>query len=124
MRNNHVMVWLVFMFSALIMTACGSTNSSVEPMMTPPAISVQITKEYCPSIEVQAGMQIAWTNADDEDHVLWLERKDEQGILVDAGGTDLLQPGTTFSITLTEPGQYTCYCSKDRTAFGTIVVFP
>ncbi len=124
MRNNHVMVWLVFMFSSLIMTACGSTNSPVEPMVTPPAISVQITKEYCPSIEVQAGMQIAWTNTDDADHVLWLERKDEQGILVDAGGIDLFQPGTTFSITLTEPGQYTYYCSKDRTAFGTIVVFP
>ena len=69
-------------------------------------------------------MQIAWTNADNVDHVLWLERKEEQGILVDAGGTDLLQPGTTFSITLTEAGEYTYYCSKDHTAFGMIAVLP
>ncbi len=45
---------------------------------------------------------------DNVDLVLWLERKDKNGVLVDAGGTDLLQPGTTFSITLTELGQYTC----------------
>jgi plastocyanin len=53
-----------------------------------------------------------------------IERKDEQGVLVDSGGTDLLQPGTSFSNTLTVPGQYTYYCSKDRTTFGTITVSP
>jgi hypothetical protein len=88
------------------MNACGSTKPPSEPVVTPPAISVQITKDYCPSLEIQDGMQIAWTNADNEDRVLWLERKDEQGVLIDSGGTDLLQPGTTFTITLMDPGQY------------------
>jgi len=70
----------------------------MEPVVTPPAISVQIAKDYCPSLEVQSGMQIAWTNADNMDRVLWLERKDEQGILIDSGGTELLQcrPITTL----------------------------
>jgi len=69
-------------------------------------------------------MQIAWTNADNEDRALLLERKDEQGVLIDSGGTDLLQPGTTFTTTLMDLGQYTYYCSKDHTAIGTITVSP
>ena len=114
----------VLIFLASIVTACSGRSIPAEPPVTPPAISVQITKEYCPSIEVQAGMQIAWTNLDDLDRMLWIERKDGQGIIVDAGGTDLLQPDTTFSITLTDPGEYTYYCSRDRKAFGTITVTP
>ena len=114
----------VFLFIVLFITACGSTRSSSKPVVTPPAISVQITKDYCPSLEIQSGMQIAWTNVDSTDRALWLERRDEQGNLSDSGGTDLLQPGTTFTITLTDPGQYIYYCSKDRTTFGTIAVSP
>ena len=116
-------LWVLF-FLASTVTACGGMSKPTEPPVTPPAISVQITKEYCPSIEVQADMQIVWTNLDDVDRMLWIERKDGQGIIVDAGGTDLLQPGTTFSITLTDPGEYTYYCSRDRKSFGTITVTP
>jgi plastocyanin len=121
MKNR---IGLVLLFLIFFMTACGSTKPPLEPVVTPPAISVQITKDYCPSIQIQVGMQIAWTNADNEDRVLLLERKDGQGVLIDSGGTDLLQPGTTFTITLTDPGQYIYYCSKDHTAFGTITVSP
>ena len=121
MKNR---IWLVFLFIVLFMTACGSARPITESVATPPAISVQITKDYCPSLEIQSGMQIAWTNADNEDRVLLLERKDEQGTLIDSGGTDLLQPVTTFTITLVDPGQYIYYCSKDRTAFGMITVLP
>lgn len=108
----------------LFMAACGSTRPPLEPVVTSPAISVQITEDYCPSIEVQAGMQIAWTNADHSDRVLLLEHREEQGILIDSGGADLLPPGATFAITLVDPGQYTYYCSKDHTAFGMITVLP
>jgi plastocyanin len=69
-------------------------------------------------------MQVAWTNRDVVDHIILLERVDKDGDLVDSGGTDLLQPGSTFSITLTEPGQYTYYCSEDRALSGTITVSP
>ena len=117
-------IWLIFSFFALFMTACGSMKPAAEPVVTPPAISVQITEDYCPSVEIQAGMQIAWTNADNADRALLLERRDEQGVLIDSGGTDLLQPGTTFTITLMDPGQYIYYCSKDHAAFGTIIVLP
>jgi plastocyanin len=114
----------VLLFLVSTLTACGSASTPAELIITAPAIGVQITKDDCPSIEIQVGTQIAWTNLDIVDRVLMIERKDEQGIVVDSGGTDLLQPGTSFSITLTDPGQYTYYCSKDRTAFGTITVLP
>jgi hypothetical protein len=107
-----------------IMVACSSGQTLQAPALTPPAISLRITGDECPSLEVRPGMQIAWTNEDTVDHILMLEREDENGALIDSGGTDLLQPGDTFSITLLEPGQYTYYCSKERTAFGTITVLP
>jgi len=56
MKNR---VWLVLLFMVLFMAACGGTRPPMEPVVTPPAISVQITKDYCPSLEVQSGMQIA-----------------------------------------------------------------
>jgi plastocyanin len=117
-------ILLVLLFLISTLTACGRASTPAEPIVTPPAISVQITKDDCPSIELHVGMQIAWTNLDDVDRILMIERKDDQGALIDSGGTDLLQPGASFSTTLTVPGQYTYYCSKDRTAFGTITVLP
>lgn len=124
MVKRYVPLLLVTTFLAGIMAACGGGQQPVVPGLTPPAIGVEITTDECPSIEVQAGMQIAWTNLDDVDHVLWLERMDESGALVESGGTELLQPGSTFSITLTEPGQYTYYCSEDRSSSGMITVSP
>ena len=115
---------LLMIYLALVSAACSGEEIPPAPVLTPPAISLDLTGENCPSIEVQAGMQIAWTNRDDKDRVLWLEHEDENGVLIDAGGTDLLQPGTTFSITLTEPGQYTYYCTEDRATSGMITVLP
>jgi plastocyanin len=121
---KRLFILMVFLLVAATVTACGGRQASNESPVTQPAITVQITREYCPSIQAQAGTEIAWTNADDAEHVLLLERKDGQGNLIDSGGTDLLQPGSTFSITLMEAGEYTVYCSKDRSAFGTLTVSP
>lgn len=112
-----------FLFAAILI-ACNDGDTQPAPVLTPPAISVGITGDECPSIKAQVGMQVAWTNQDKVDHALMLERTDENGVLIDSGGTDLLQPGSTFSITLIEPGLYTYFCSVDRTAFGTITVTP
>jgi plastocyanin len=106
----------------LSMTACGVSATPDAGMSTSPGISVQITEGSCPSVEVQAGMQITWTNLDKVDRMLIIERTNEAGIVMDSGGTDLLQPGSAFSITLTEAGEYTYYCSLDRMEFGTIHV--
>ena len=95
-----------------------------EDIKTKRSPSLEIKGNECPSLEAQVGMQVAWTNRDNVDHILVLERTDDNGVLIDSGGTDLLQPGSTYSITLIEPGQYTYYCSEDRAVFGTITVLP
>jgi len=123
MYRNFSSFLFVILF-LMILVACDSRQLQPAPVLTPPAISLEITGNSCPSIEAQAGMEIAWTNRDTIDRMVWLERKDERGVILDAGGTDLLQPGTTFSIVLTDPGRYIYFCSKDRSAFGTIVVLP
>jgi hypothetical protein len=124
MSGKRFSLLFIILSVAMTLVACDSTQPADIPALTPPAISVEITRDDCPSLEVQAGTQIAWTNRDNRDRTLWLERTDENGALSDSGGIDLLQPGSTFSTTFMEPGQYTYYCSKDRAAFGTITVLP
>ena len=126
MKLNRKILSLVFVALVLAGTigACSGERAPLSPLVTPPAISLDLTGDVCPSIEVQAGMQIAWTNQDAIDRTIWFERKDENGVVTESGGIDLLQPGTTFSTAFMEPGQYTYYCSKERTAFGTITVLP
>lgn len=114
----------IAVFLILTMLAACSVQDPAGSLITPPAISVQITGDFCPSIEAQAGMHIAWTNQDNVNHVVILERVDEQGVIIESGGTDQLQPGDTFSILLNEAGQYTYYCYEDRKAFGMITVLP
>ena len=63
----YTKILLVFLFLMSTLTACAGVSTPAESILTPPAIGVQITKDGCPSIEVQGGMQIAWTNLDDVD---------------------------------------------------------
>lgn len=123
MKKFFSLLLMTFSLTGIIV-ACSGIQTPGAPALTPPAVGLEITGDDCPSVEVQIGMQIAWTNSDDVNHTLILERQDDYGVVVDSGGTDLLQPGNTFSITLTEPGQYTYYCSLDKVAFGTITVLP
>lgn len=118
---DHGLIWFLPVSE---LTACGGEPAAPQPQLTPLVISLQITKADCPSVEVQAGIQISWTNVDSVDHALWIERTDEQGVVIDSGSTDLLQPDAEFSTNLTEPGQYTYYCLKDRGEIGTITVLP
>jgi plastocyanin len=100
---------------------CGQTFT-VASQAAMPAISVQIIGDYCPSVQVRAGMQIAWTNLDNVDKALIIESDGDEGTILDLQGTDLLEVADTFSISLNEPGHYVYYCSSDRTASGTITV--
>jgi len=115
-------LWLFLL--AFSLTACSEGQIPSSPQISAPAIGVEVTKDSCPSIEAQTDMQISWTNNDTVDHVLWIEHRDGQGVVTEFGGTDVIQPGTTFSIVSLTPGEYTYYCSKDRTAFGSILITP
>ena len=109
---------------ACILSACGNVQPFQDQQGTAPGIHVEITKDNCPSIEAQADMRILWTNNDTVDLILMIVQKDEQGVITESGGTDLFQPGTTFSISSLAPGEYTYYCSQDHSAFGTITITP
>lgn len=111
-----------FMVIILVFTlgACGSQTSET-PVVTPPAISVTITNENCPSLEVQPGMQVAWTNAGDEVHIVQSELLIDGSRKFDSGE---LQPGDNFVFTFTEPGSYAYQCSADGTMKGTVTVNP
>lgn len=102
--------------------ACGGNKLPSSQPITPPAIEVQITRENCPFIEISSAMQISWVNNDNIDDILLIEFKGEQGVITEAGGTDMLQPRTTFSIASLSSGEYIYYCSKNRLDIGTILV--
>ena len=115
---------VLFLLVAVGLAACEGGETVSEPQFTGQSINVEITKDTCPSVEIQPGMQISWTNKDSIDHTLLIERKDSQGAIVESMGTDLLQPGSIFTTSLSEPGNYMYYCSADRTEWGTITVLP
>ena len=104
----------------VILFACGQIVV-VLPMGTP-TVSVQITADYCPSIEVQEGMQVAWTNRDSIDHAFILQCMSVAGSSGSHCENHRLQPGDTLSLSLMSAGQYTYYCSNNRLSTGTITV--
>jgi YVTN family beta-propeller protein len=80
------------------------------------AASVSITKFAFspPSITVAAGQPVTWTNADPVAHTTTSDDK-----LWDSGP---IQPGTSFTTTLMQPGTYQFHCSIHPFMHGTVVV--
>jgi plastocyanin len=105
---------------AITLDACGSKTSET-PVVTPPAISVTITAEDCPSVEVQPGMQVAWTNGDEAAHIVQSELLPDGSRKFDSGE---LQPGDSLIFTFMETGSYAYQCSTDGTIMGTVTVSP
>jgi len=93
-----------------------------QPLITPsaPGISVGITGETCPSVMVQAGQQVTWTDQDSREHLV-RDKPAEGNGLFDSGK---LQPGDSFAFTFPQPGSYTYQCSPDGATTGTITVAP
>jgi len=107
--------------SALILSACGSKGDEIpEVLLTPPAISVNVTRESCPSMELEAGMWVAWTNVDTVPLPIKIEYpyEKEKG----AGtGLSVIDPGTTFSTNFPDVGVFRVYCT-DTDIYSTITV--
>jgi|GEM_PF-1730218 len=117
--NKGTFLYFLFILFVGIFT-CGQTLT-VASKAAVPTISVQIAGDHCPSVQVQAGMQIAWTNLDHDDRILIIEPENGQSG-IRSRGTSLFEVADTFSTYLNEPGRYTYYCSKDRSVSGTITV--
>lgn len=104
----------------VIIFACGQTVSVLP--MGQPSVSVLITANYCPSVAVQEGMQVAWTNHDSIDHNVILQCMNGAGGSMALCQSHRLQPGDTFALSLNDPGEYTYYCSSNQLTAGKITV--
>lgn len=108
--------------SALILSACGSKGDEIpEVLLTPPAISVDVTRENCPSIEAEVGMTIAWENVDTVSLPIKIEFLDENGKVSDTG-MSVIDPETVFSTQFYEAGTYYVYCTDNPDTHATITV--
>lgn len=106
------------MVLAGLLTTCQSTPTLASP--SAPGISVGITGDTCPDIEVQVGEQVTWTNQDTRDHIV--RHIPEEGNSQFDSGT--LQTGDSFAFTFVLPGVYSYECLLDGGAAGTVTVGP
>lgn len=107
---------------AMLLSACGTPPApEVAPLagLTPPAITVYITDESCPNVEVETGFSIGWRNDGKKKHILQSEPQPDGQRLFDSG---TLQPGDGFAMTFDKPGTITYRCSEDGSLKGMITV--
>jgi hypothetical protein len=93
----------------------------IDPNITPPAIIVYVTDEYCPSLETQVGWTVMWINDGKEAHILRSEPSPEGNFIFNVPE---LQPGDGHSVQFSEPGLIQYQCSEDGSLTGTITVHP
>lgn len=115
--NKKLILCLILAF---IMAGCGAKNTS-SVAVTPPAMSVTITQENCPSMEAQVGVQLAWTNGDTVSLPIQLDKIDENGNITATSKSEI-GPGDQFSIQMSVPGTYIFYCSDNKDIRGFITV--
>jgi len=116
MKNKFLGMALLM---GLLLSACGGGNLPVEPQVTAPAMSVLITETNCPSMEIQSGTQVAWSNKGTQVHMIHIVSADDGSLLIDSGELPI---GGSFTFTFLEPGVYTYQCTPDGTMTGTITV--
>jgi plastocyanin len=113
---------LIILEMVALLSAFLAACQSQPPLATPsaPGISVGITGETCPSVVLQVGQQVTWTNQDSREHMV-RDKPAEGNSRFDSG---TLQPGDNFAFTFPQPGSYIYQCSRDGTVTGTISVQP
>ena len=113
----------LMMILMLMLSACGQTNKDMPPEMflTPPAMSVTVTRVNCPSMEVQVGMQVLWVNGDTVTIPITLEELDNQGNVITTGKSEI-NSDNRFSMRFEHAGIYHLYCSENRDVYAIITV--
>ncbi len=107
---------------ALVISACGAKGDEVpDILLTPPAITVNVSRENCPSIEAEVGMWVAWNNIDTVSLPMKIEKLDKDGNVTGTGRSDV-QPESTFAMDFTEAGNYRVYCTENADTYATITV--
>jgi len=106
------------LFMAGLLAACQITP----PLATSsaPGMSVGIADDLCPSVSVQVGQQVTWTNQGHQEHIV-RDKSVEGKSHFDSG---ILKSGDVFAFTFSQPASYTYECSVDGVLTGTITVEP
>jgi len=77
--------YLVYFLTLIILSlsACGTrTAEQPEVLLNPPAMSVDVTRENCPSMEAEVGMWIAWKNVDTVSLPIIVDQLDANGNVI------------------------------------------
>ena len=114
-RRRSLLVGLV-LIGALV--ACQPTPELTSP--SAPGIGVGITNDLCPTVVVEVGQLVSWTNQDSHVHIV-RENPAKGNSWFDSG---TLQPGDGFAYTFIEPGEYSYICTSDGAMTGTVTVQP
>lgn len=101
-----------------LLANCQSTPTLVSP--SGPGISVGITGDGCPQVDIQVGQQVVWTNQDTQDHVVRHLPGDGEPQF-DSG---ILTGGDSFSFTFIQPGEFIYECTLNEGPPGTVTVGP
>ena len=116
-KKTLILMGFVVSCSASLV-ACQTKPTLIPP--STPGISVGITSEICPSIVVEVGQQVTWTNQDTREHIV-RDRPIKGNSLF---GSGMLLPGDSFNFTFLQPGRFTYECSMDGSETGIITVQP
>jgi hypothetical protein len=113
-KSQSLYVLMVMLLGAPLV-ACQPVPIATQ---TSPGISVGISGDICPAIEVQVGQQVTWTNQDNREHIV--RHKPAEGQSQFDSGT--LQTGDSFSFTFVQAGDYPYVCSADEVYTGLVTV--
>jgi plastocyanin len=109
----------IFLLIMISLTFAGCRSKEKTQQNIPdhaPAMSVNISRENCPSMEASVGMWLEWMNVDTVALFVQL-RKDDKVI-----GESELNPKDQFSFHMESPGMFQFYCSRDKDTYATITV--
>ena len=116
-KKTLILMGLI-VFCVAILVACQNKPTLVP--LSAPGIGVGITREICPSIVVEVGQHVTWTNQDSREHIV-RDRPIKGNSLFDSG---ILLLGDSFDFNFLQPGSYTYECSIDGVMTGEITVQP
>ena len=108
-----ILVSLTILNSILFFTGCQSGSSTKNKEVATNVVTIKNLAFVPQNIELKAGDQVMWVNADSAPHTVSLPNVFDSG---------LIKPGTSFTYTFDKPGKYEYKCSIHPTMVGVIEV--
>jgi len=122
-RRTTALLICAAILLTVALSACSSEEAAPAAASTAPSISLVVTRTNCPSLEVQRGTQVLWTNGDTVNLAIAIEELEDHGKGKGKGGSEI-QPGDIFGATFTELGRYKIQCSDESAVSGILTVVP